>query len=32
MSDAARDLPTLDLASAEPLLRRLELTVRTKLD
>ena len=32
MSDVGRDLPTLDLASAEPLLRRLELTVRNKLD
>ncbi|HLY34031.1 MAG TPA: DUF58 domain-containing protein [Jatrophihabitantaceae bacterium] len=30
MSDAA--LPTLDLAGAEPVLRRLELTVRNKLD
>jgi uncharacterized protein (DUF58 family) len=27
-----RDLPTLDTAAAEPLLRRLELTVRNKLD
>jgi uncharacterized protein (DUF58 family) len=32
VSDVGRDLPTLDLASAEPLLRRLELTVRNKLD
>ena len=33
MSNAApEELPTLDLASAEPLLRRLELTVRNKLD
>ena len=33
MSNAApEELPTLDLASAEPLLRRLEFTVRNKLD
>lgn len=34
MTDAAPggELPTLDAASAEPLLRRLELTVRNKLD
>ena len=33
MSNAAPgELPTLDVASAEPLLRRLELTVRNKLD
>ena len=31
-SAASGALPTLDLASAEPLLRRLELTVRNKLD
>src|SRR6476660_3386093 len=30
MTEAA--LPTLDLAAAEPVLRRLELTVRNKLD
>ncbi|HEY7047627.1 MAG TPA: DUF58 domain-containing protein [Jatrophihabitantaceae bacterium] len=32
MKDAPAELPTLDKASAEPLLRRLELTVRNKLD
>jgi uncharacterized protein (DUF58 family) len=32
VSDKPADLPTLDKAAAEPLLRRLELTVRNKLD
>jgi uncharacterized protein (DUF58 family) len=32
MSDAPPELPALDLAAAEPLLRKLELTVRNKLD
>lgn len=32
MKDAPGELPTLDKTSAEPLLRRLELTVRNKLD
>ena len=32
MSEDAADLPELDLTSAEPLLRRLELTVRNRLD
>jgi uncharacterized protein (DUF58 family) len=32
VSDADGDAPALDVASAEPLLRRLELTVRNKLD
>ncbi len=32
MSAAGQPLPVLDLAAAEPLLRKLELTVRNKLD
>jgi uncharacterized protein (DUF58 family) len=32
VSDADEELPTLDRSSAEPLLRRLELSVRNKLD
>ncbi|MEP7020394.1 MAG: DUF58 domain-containing protein [Pseudonocardiales bacterium] len=32
MSQQVQPTPTLDLASAEPLLRRLELSVRNKLD
>jgi uncharacterized protein (DUF58 family) len=32
VSDNDRPTPTLDLAAAEPLLRRLELSVRNKLD
>lgn len=32
MSSKPAELPTLDTAAAEPLLRRLELTVRNKLD
>ena len=32
MTDKPAELPTLDKAAAEPLLRRLELTVRNKLD
>jgi uncharacterized protein (DUF58 family) len=32
MTDRPTDLPTLDVAAAEPLLRKLELTVRNRLD
>ena len=32
MNDTPTDLPSLDLAAAEPLLRKLELTVRNRLD
>jgi uncharacterized protein (DUF58 family) len=32
MSDTPTELPALDLAAAEPLLRKLELTVRNRLD